>query len=244
MASNPFNALMDPAQVGMAFQGAFQAGQERAREIKTQQALSDYLKNPSEQTVQGVGAHNAMLGIKLQGMEQDRQASQQQAATNRLKNIATLARGVKDETTYQRALQIAQQMGIDTTGAPANYDPAWVAQQAQTYEFFAGEDGQKALSDAGKRATDMGYQPGTPEFSAAVTEIVKAGLAKPYIDEKGQTRLYQPSLTFGAAAQQGEDAVQEGATATNPQTGEKIIFRNGQWQAAGGGGGNATGGFR
>lgn len=37
--------------------------------------------------------------------------------------------------------------------------------------------------------------------------------------------------------------VQEGATATNPQTGQKLIFRSGQWQPVGGGAGNGTNSF-
>lgn len=47
-------------------------------------------------------------------------------------------------------------------------------------------------------------------------------------------------------AQTGASAsgVQEGATATNPKTGEKIQFKGGQWVPMGGGGSNATGGFR
>jgi len=45
----------------------------------------------------------------------------------------------------------------------------------------------------------------------------------------------------GAPVQSG--GVSEGATATNPQTGEKIIYRNGQWEPMGGSGGNAGGGF-
>lgn len=40
-----------------------------------------------------------------------------------------------------------------------------------------------------------------------------------------------------------QGGVQEGRTATNPQTGEKLMFRGGQWVPAGGGGGNAPGGF-
>jgi hypothetical protein len=39
-------------------------------------------------------------------------------------------------------------------------------------------------------------------------------------------------------------AIREGATATNPKTGEKVQFKNGQWMPVGGGSGNATGGFR
>lgn len=52
--------------------------------------------------------------------------------------------------------------------------------------------------------------------------------------------LVQPNAGDAAF---GQPAVQEGATATNPQTGEKIIFRNGQWQSAGGSVGNGAGGF-
>lgn len=58
----------------------------------------------------------------------------------------------------------------------------------------------------------------------------------------GTTRvLVQPndgSGTFGQAA------VQEGATATNPQTGEKVVYRNGQWQKVGGGAGNGANNFQ
>lgn len=38
--------------------------------------------------------------------------------------------------------------------------------------------------------------------------------------------------------------IQDGATATNPKTGEKVKFQNGQWVPVGGGSSNATGGFR
>ena len=44
-------------------------------------------------------------------------------------------------------------------------------------------------------------------------------------------------------AQIGTPAITDGATATNPETGEKIIYRNGQWEPAGGASGNAGGGF-
>jgi len=37
---------------------------------------------------------------------------------------------------------------------------------------------------------------------------------------------------------------QEGATASNPKTGEKLVFTNGAWKPAGGSVGNGTGGFQ
>ena len=39
------------------------------------------------------------------------------------------------------------------------------------------------------------------------------------------------------------DVYQEGATATNPKTGQKLMLKGGKWVPAGGGSGNATGGF-
>jgi hypothetical protein len=41
-----------------------------------------------------------------------------------------------------------------------------------------------------------------------------------------------------------ETGVSEGATATNPQTGEKVMFRNGEWVPAGGGASNGVGNFQ
>lgn len=63
----------------------------------------------------------------------------------------------------------------------------------------------------------------------------------PYTDEHGNT-----GLQFIRPNQQApqQNAIQEGATATNPQTGEKVIFRNGAWQPMGGSVGNGTGGFQ
>lgn len=62
----------------------------------------------------------------------------------------------------------------------------------------------------------------------------------PYTDEQGNTGLQfiRPNAITPAPS-----AVQEGATATNPQTGEKVIFRNGAWQPVGGGGSDVTSGF-
>lgn len=52
----------------------------------------------------------------------------------------------------------------------------------------------------------------------------------------------QMGAPAGAGGQPG--GVREGATATNPQTGQKIMFQGGQWVPVGGGAGNGTGGFR
>lgn len=52
-----------------------------------------------------------------------------------------------------------------------------------------------------------------------------------------------PRSGLGAALRGESGTPQEGQTATNPQTGEKLIFRGGQWVPVGGGVSNGTGGF-
>ena len=54
-----------------------------------------------------------------------------------------------------------------------------------------------------------------------------------YDTQWGDTQFYSPvkaKTTGGGGGGGGGGGVREGATATNPQTGERIIYRNGQWQ--------------
>lgn len=49
---------------------------------------------------------------------------------------------------------------------------------------------------------------------------------------KKETREAQAEQAAQEQAQQQAGGIQEGATATNPQTGQKVVFTNGQWQPA------------
>lgn len=52
-----------------------------------------------------------------------------------------------------------------------------------------------------------------------------------------------PNYPFMNQPQQ-DGGISEGATATNPETGERIVYRNGAWVPMGGAGSDAGGGFR
>lgn len=80
---------------------------------------------------------------------------------------------------------------------------------------------------------------GKAMYNAALTNEIYPEKMIPFTDAQGNEGLMR--TRSGMPPQQG--GIQEGATATNPQTNEKIIFRNGQWQPVGGGGGNVTSGF-
>lgn len=58
--------------------------------------------------------------------------------------------------------------------------------------------------------------------------ITERGIVSPILEQGGWT---DPASGPGGAAQQ-PGAPADGATATNPQTGERLVFRNGQWGAA------------
>jgi len=60
----------------------------------------------------------------------------------------------------------------------------------------------------------------------------------PFTDEQGNSgiQFVRPNAMQGGGPQEGQ-------TATNPQTGEKAVYRNGKWEVIGGSVGNGAGGF-
>jgi hypothetical protein len=151
---------------------------------------------------------NALLDMRRQEMEArtaERAAQQQQQQTQQrradLPLMERLLTYAQDEGTYQQARQIAGQYGVDTAGLPETFDPAWRDQQLQTVKLLNTPQGQEALSTAGKQAMDMGYKPGTPEFTQVTRQLVEAALAQPYTGGQGETRLYTPQIGGGGQVQ-------------------------------------------
>lgn len=195
----------------------------------------------------------------LQFQQQRFQAEQQKQRRADLPLMERLLDGIADEATYQQRKAVAGQYGIDVSQLPPNFDPAWVQQQRETVKLLQDPEKMQAFSTYGKIAMDEGLRPGTPQFTARVTGLHKADQVKtiPFVPgggvagynaATGETHTIVAPNTGGYAAGssvQGGD-LRDGATATNPQTGEKIIFRNGQWQPAsqGGAGGNVSSNFQ
>lgn len=139
--------------------------------------------------------------IDLQAQQQ--QAQQADARRGDLPILGKLLDYAQDEPSYQHARQVAQQYGIDVSGIPETFDPAWVGQQRQVVQLMQTPQGQEALSTAGKQAVDAGLRPGTEEYTAAVRQIITADLAQPYTGSRGETRLYQPDVFGGGQPQAG-----------------------------------------
>lgn len=199
--NNALNMFQYGAQLG-------QQVRERRDAAEQKNALTAYATDPNAPgAFEGLAKANPGMAIQARGQQQ--QAAQQQQEQRRadLPTITRLLEYSTDEGTYQQARATAQQIGIDTSTLPANFDPNWRNQQLGTLRAIGSPQGQQALSDAGKQAVDAGFQPGTPQFNQAVQQLVQARLAQPYTGSQGETRVYTPSV-WGQQAQQPQAPTQ------------------------------------
>ena len=179
--------------------GSHVATTQRARELDN--ALASYVTNPNDQAAFGkITQLDPRMGMQLQEREAQRKAAEAKAGQEKAMTVAKLFDGVTPEN-YQQRLSVAQRMGIDTTGAPQQFDPNWVAENRIIMQTVA--ERPEALSTAGKIAVDEGYQPGSPEFNSRVKQIV--------VSEATKTIPYQPGggvATYNAQTGQAQVIVQ------------------------------------
>lgn len=181
-AGNGNNAL---ANFGMGVQLG-QNFQDRRDQREQSNALLDLRRQQEER-------------LRAQQEQQQAQQQQQQRRAN-IGDVAKLFDGVNEQN-YGQRIALAQQMGLDVSGVPQQFDPAWIEQQQAALRFFS--ERPEAISDAGKKAIDAGFEPGTPEFEKAVRQIITAGMAQPYTGSQGETRLYTPDVFGGGGQVQG-----------------------------------------
>ncbi len=168
---------------------------------------------------------NALLDIRRQeGDQRQAEYADKQKATKREEHIVLgkLLDHAKDEPSYQQSLAAAKQYGIDTTGAPPNFDPNWVGQQKLIVGAFA-KDGGQAMSAEARRLKEAGYS--DEDVMLKMREFVNKPdyMAIPAEGTLVNTRDPAAVAQF-AASQGGED----------------------EWEVVtpGGAGGNASGGFQ
>lgn len=199
--NNALAAFGQGMQLGTFARQAQEQREARKAEAEGKNALAAYAGG--DQAQMGAAMQydpRAVLAIRGQVQGQEQAAAEQRRA-----DLPTLTRLLEHASQgpeqWQQAIGVAQQYGIDTSSIPQQFDPEWAASQAQTLKLMQTPEAQEALSTAGKQAVDMGFQPGTPEFQAKVTEIWQQNGAIPYTDANGATRLYMPGRQ-----QQGPEA--------------------------------------
>lgn len=182
--------------------------QDRAEQVKREEAgrnaLAAYAVNPTDAGFATAVGYDPRSAIAMRSNVRDDAKAEQEAGQKRIEAIAKLFHGITPQN-YRQRYGVAQQMGIDMTGVPEQFDPQWVSQTEQIFSFYA--KNPAALSGAGKQAVDMGLEPGSPEYEATVRQLVEAQLAKPYLGSGGETRLYTPHLGGAAPVAPPQEAI-------------------------------------
>lgn len=266
---NALAGLQNPNIMGTAVQ-AFEYGRAKKAESETQNALTKYALNPDDpEAFQTIAKYQPQMAMQIRGQQQRQQeqqrkiaAEEEQQRIGKLKTVAQLFNGVNDDVTYRRGLAIAQQMGLDTSAAPQAYDPNWVEQQKMIVNTFI--DKPDALPLIAQEVQMAGFEPGTPEFQAEMSRILKAkystvktvpyqpggGVAAYDTATGGITEIVVPNTGQPAGAGGGDVTIPAAAIAelkANPGTEKQFdsIFGEGAAEEVlGGGAGNSTGGFQ
>lgn len=170
-----WSLLGQPVDVAGAVQHGYQYGsalrqrqqEEARREEFTNSAFAAI--DPQSGAVDPVAMRSAFRGAgDIQGalgFERDQAAAAQQHQTEIRERATTLARlldAAVDEPTYQQGLQTAQQLGIDVSGAPPQFDPNFVARQRMIVREFI--DQPDHLTAFQQELAAGGIAPGSAEY--------------------------------------------------------------------------------
>lgn len=131
LAANQFR--LNEAQHAQQARG----GLREAVSAGTPEAMDQYRKQFPQEARQWEGE-----SLKYKGAALDFKLKQ-------LDMLSRLASGVKDQATYEQAKKTAQELEIDVSGAPPQYDPNWV-QQVQT-QILSTKDRVSMAKDAWER---------------------------------------------------------------------------------------------
>lgn len=173
---------MTQIQWGLQDPNAFQRGYEQTsglfdkfvatqKQNALQAAMRAYATNPADPA-----ALNALARVDPAKAIEFRQTATKARSTEieaHRENIVAGAQIIrqikpKDDASWQQALAVAKQAGVDISQVPTNYDPTYVANLIATADAFKPEKSTEAGPTSFMRdAEAAGIKPGTPEFRKA-----------------------------------------------------------------------------
>jgi len=216
-----------------------QAAQEQATQRNN--ALAQYAIDPNDQNFAVVAQYDAPTAISMrsqaiQGQAQQRQ--QQQADMGTFRRL--LKRAAASPEGWQQALGAAQNLGLDVSSIPQQYDPEWASQQL--FIMDAMEQDQEGLKGIAYELQQAGYEPGTPEYEQAARQIISNKYASEYVDQQGNTR--RRSMLDLQGPQAGElPQVTDDASYEALPAGAQFRDPQGNIRTKGGTASNSGGGF-
>lgn len=187
---------------GMNALNAFEEGKRMRREQLARNALGTLVQNPNDTQAFGtLASASPEIAMKFRENQVAVAKAQREQQQQQVQVMGNLLGQANDEASYQTALSAAKLHGIDTTGAPANYDPQWIDGMRMVVQAYQ-KDGGAKLTSLAQNLVALGYKPGTAEFRAQLAAGMNSEYAKPYIDASGATRLHTPNITVPAQGPQ------------------------------------------
>lgn len=218
--------MIDPNAIATNALAAFQMGRQEREHQDARRAFGDYASNPSEQGLNALAQFDPRFVMAERERQTQQQQSQQQQAREQQQIVARLINSVTDEATYQQALSAAQRLGLDTNGAPPNFDPQWVGEMK--FLATAMQDRRDDLPGIADELVAAGFNPGTPEFIEAMRGVINNKYASEYVDEGGNIRrrsaLALPSVQQGPQPGAIEDGYRfKGGNPADPNSWEQVM---------------------
>jgi hypothetical protein len=262
-----FDGLPNPAAPALAFQHGMRQGTAEREEREVKGALSAYAMNPDDPAVfETLARVRPEMAISIREDQTKRQQAAQVAELTRraaagdpdaLRELAPIDLDAWAKLDARQREHIKR--GVD-----------YVGQAALAISKLPPDQRAAAWDEYAQRGVEQGFteladEVGGYSEEALQSALAEAGLVRQAIEMAepqefnvgpGEGRYQRDPITGGIstviAPNPGDAApfspvggvVAEGATATNPQTGEKIIFRGGQWVPTGGGASNGAGNFQ
>lgn len=237
--------ILRPVDIGGAFQQGMEQGRQRRAEAEIDKQLTAMAQNPN------APISNALMRFAPREAYELRQ---QQTALQKKTQIESLRQ--KAAAGDQQAM--SQLAGVDLEGFD-KLDEISRRRAKENIEVL----GQIALAADTPQKWDAYVDQLGPQFAQYRGQfsqregiIARANLIKDYLSQNEPKYMAAPQgaglinvkdpaaiAAWNAETVQQTPQIQDGTTATNPQTGQKIILRNGQWQPMGGSVGNDAGGF-
>jgi hypothetical protein len=184
------NALATGLQFG-------QIARQRTEEREYKNALAAY--DPAKpETIKPIMQADPRVGIQLQrdaAAQAAERAKQQQADAGTFRRL--LKHAAQSPEGWQQAVGAAQNMGLDLSGIPQQYDPDWAKQQLFIIDAMEDPDKRTAIQ---QDIESLGIDPSSPEGVKAVGELILYKYGKPITDEQGRPSLALPQITVPQAA--------------------------------------------
>lgn len=190
------------------FQNALAQGMAYGQQIKRNREEKEYKNalagyDPSNpETIKPIMQADPRLGLQLQ---QQSAAQQAAAQKQRQQDMGTFRQLLKQAGQspegWSQAMGAAQQLGLDVSRVPQQYNPQWAQEQLFIMDALENPDTMTAVQ---KDIQSLGIDPSTEEGRKAVGELILYKYGKPTTDEYGRPSLALPQIQVpqGQAPQQ------------------------------------------